>query len=182
MSGSNPARFGVVGWKDTGKTTLVSRLVSELASRGYRVATVKHAHAGFDIDHPGTDSHAHRAAGAAEVAIVSSRRWAIMHDSKPDEPEASLDDIIARLSPCNLVLIEGFKSARHPKIEIRRSEDQQSPWLCESDPNIVALAFDQPGATPPTQLPSYQRGNVTMIADFVVETCGIGFPARKAAQ
>lgn len=176
-------RFGVVGWKNTGKTTLVCRLVKELTARGYRVATVKHAHVNFDIDHEHTDSHAHREAGATEVAIVSPRRWAIMHENTEAEPEASLDQMIERLSPCDLVMIEGFKGATHQKIEIRKADAGQAPWLCEIDSKIVALAFDQRNQpTAPRPLPAFARDEIAAIADLIVETCHLGGNQQQAAE
>ena len=111
--------FGITGWKNCGKTTLVERLVSELRTRGLKVATVKHAHHAFDIDHAGTDSFRHRAAGAQEVAIVSGHRWALMHELR-DEEEPRLADVLTRMSPCDIILIEGYKREDHAKIELRR--------------------------------------------------------------
>ncbi len=113
--------IGITGWKNSGKTTLTERLVAEFSRRGLKVATVKHAHHEFDVDQPGTDSFRHRKAGAAEVAIVSSRRWVLMHELL-EEDEPALADILARLSPCDIVLIEGYKREPHPKIECRRAE------------------------------------------------------------
>ena len=116
MSASNTPVFGITGWKNSGKTTLVVRLVEEFTARGFRVSTVKHAHHAFDIDREGTDSHRHRVAGASEVALVSGRRWALMHELRDDD-EPALGEILARLSPCDLVLIEGYKREAHAKIE-----------------------------------------------------------------
>ena len=110
--------IGVAGFKNAGKTTLVERLVRHLTERGYRVSTVKHAHHSFDIDHEGRDSFRHRAAGASEVAVVSASRWAIIHESR-DEAEPPLADILAKLAPCDLVIIEGYKRDDHDKIEVR---------------------------------------------------------------
>ena len=179
-----PPRFGIVGWKDTGKTTMTARLVQELTRRGRRVATVKHAHATFDIDQVGTDSHAHRAAGAFEVAIVSPRRWALMHENAGDEPEATLDEMTARLSPCDIVLIEGFKAAAHPKIEMRRGTRAGAPLLAATDPAIVALAFDE---VPPDAAgfgrPLFQRDQTGAIAQLVEAVCGLSaMPDRGAAR
>ena len=184
MMHAAPPRFGIVGWKDTGKTTMTARLVQELTRRGRRVATVKRAHAGFDIDEAGTDSHAHRMAGAFEVAIVSPRRWALMHENAGDEPEATLDDIIARLSPCDIVLIEGFKAAPHPKIEMRHGARAGAPLLAAADPAVVALAFDK---VPPDAAgfgrPVFQRNQTGAIAQLVEEVCGLSvMPARGAVR
>jgi molybdopterin-guanine dinucleotide biosynthesis protein B len=112
--------FGITGWKNSGKTTMTERLVQELTKRGYKISTVKHAHHNFDIDHVGTDSWRHRNAGASEVAIVSSARYAIMHENMGEE-EPSLQAIVSKLAPCDLVLIEGYKRESHRKVELRRS-------------------------------------------------------------
>ena len=108
--------FGITGWKNSGKTTLTERLVTALSDRGFRVSTIKHAHHGFDIDHAGTDSFRHRAAGAGEVAVVSARRWALMHELR-GEDEPLLAQVLETLAPCDLVLVEGYKRDPHPKIE-----------------------------------------------------------------
>jgi molybdopterin-guanine dinucleotide biosynthesis protein B len=157
--------FGITGWKNSGKTTLTERLVAELSGRGYRVATVKHAHHDFDIDKEGTDSFRHRAAGAREVAIVSGRRWALMHELAGEE-EPSLDDILARLSPCDLVLIEGYKREGHAKIETRRLEAKDRTPLTASDPNIVAVAADHPVAG--ERVPIFDLDDIVSIADFIL--------------
>ncbi len=117
--------FGITGWKNSGKTTLTERLITELTSRGWRVATVKHAHHDFDIDKEGTDSFRHRLAGATEVAIVSDRRWALMHELRGDE-EPLLETMLARMSPCDIVLVEGYKRENHKKIEARRDRGEGS--------------------------------------------------------
>ncbi|MBS9720750.1 molybdopterin-guanine dinucleotide biosynthesis protein B [Tianweitania sp. BSSL-BM11] len=162
--------FGITGWKNSGKTTLTERLVTELTARGYTVSTIKHAHHDFDIDVPGTDSFRHRAAGASEVAIVSSHRWALMHEMRGDA-EPSLTEILDRLSPCDLVLVEGYKREDHLKIEARRKDTATRAPLAESDPKIVALATDHPveGAA----LPVFDLDNIPTIADFIVETLSI---------
>ena len=129
--------FGVVGWKNSGKTTLVERLVAELTRRGFAISTVKHAHHGFDIDREGADSFRHREAGAVEVAIVSGRRWALMHELR-GEDEPDLEAILARLAPCDLVLVEGYKKEPHAKIETRRKGAKDTAPLAPGDPAIVA--------------------------------------------
>lgn len=140
------ARFakvvGIVGWKNSGKTTLVERLVSELTARGVRVSTVKHAHHDFDIDHPGKDSYRHRIAGAHEVIVASAQRWALIHESR-EAPEPSLAELVAHLAPCDLVLVEGFKFGPHRKIEVRRS-DACGPLMADGDETVVAVATDDP--------------------------------------
>lgn len=159
--------FGITGWKNSGKTTLTERLIAELSGRGWRVSSVKHAHHDFDIDHPGTDSHRHRAAGAGEVAIVSGRRWALMHELR-DEQEPSLDAILARLAPADLVLVEGYKREAHLKIETRRLTAKDRTRLATGDAGIVAVAADHPqdGET----LPVFDLDDVKAIADFIERT------------
>ncbi|WP_306049325.1 molybdopterin-guanine dinucleotide biosynthesis protein B [Oceaniradius stylonematis] len=171
----SPPRFGIVGWKNSGKTTMTANLTRELIDRGHRVATVKRAHGAFDIDRPGTDSHTHRQAGAQEVAIVSSARWALIHENRPDEAEVPLDDIIARLSPCDIVLVEGFKGAPHPKIELRANHDKARPALADADPAVVAVACDDaPGDVAPDGKPVFRRDQTEAIATLVEQVCGLG--------
>jgi molybdopterin-guanine dinucleotide biosynthesis protein B len=154
--------FGVVGWKNSGKTTLVERLVAEFVRRGWRIATVKHAHHDADIDRSGTDSFRHRAAGATEVALVGGHRYAIMREQE----EPTLAEILARLAPVDLVLIEGYKREPHAKIEVRSGEDDASaPPMAPKDPSIVAIAADQPTAD--QRLPWFRRDDITGIADFI---------------
>jgi molybdopterin-guanine dinucleotide biosynthesis protein B len=162
--------FGITGWKNSGKTTLTERLVAELTRRGRRVATVKHAHHDFDIDKEGTDSFRHRQAGAGEVAIVSNRRWALMHELQ-GEDEPALAAILARLSPCDLVLVEGYKRESHLKIEARRRNAKNQEPLSVGDPHIVAIAADheQPGET----LPVFDLDDIAAMADFVERTAGL---------
>lgn len=156
--------FGVTGWKNSGKTTLMERLVAAFASSGYRVATVKHAHHGFDVDQSGTDSFRHRAAGASETVLVSSRRWALMHELRDGEDEPALSEILAKLSPCDLVLVEGFKNEPHPKIECRRLEARDRTPLAGTVAGIVAVASDHPVAD---SLPSFNLNDVEAIASFI---------------
>ncbi|WP_306027674.1 molybdopterin-guanine dinucleotide biosynthesis protein B [Stappia sp. MMSF_3263] len=167
--------FGIAGWKNSGKTTLTERLVAAISARGYRVATVKHAHHAFDVDQEGTDSHRHRVAGAVEVALVSSRRWALMHELRGAQ-EPSLGEILERLSPCDIVLVEGYKRAPHPKIELRRHSTLNAERLADDDPSVVAIASDEPAAE--TRLPAFDLDDVEGIADFVLATCGL----RKVAD
>lgn len=131
---------GIFGWKNSGKTTLVEKLVCELTARGLRVSTVKHAHHDFDIDHPGKDSHRHRVAGAHEVVVASAHRWALLREHL-GAPEPSLDDLLAHLEPCDLVLVEGFKYGRHRKIEVRRI-NAPGTLMADQDDTIVAVAAD----------------------------------------
>ncbi|MBO1023937.1 molybdopterin-guanine dinucleotide biosynthesis protein B [Ochrobactrum sp. BTU1] len=158
--------FGITGWKNSGKTTMTERLVQELTKRGYKISTVKHAHHNFDIDHVGTDSWRHRNAGASEVAIVSSARYAIMHENMGEE-EPSLQAIVSKLAPCDLVLIEGYKRESHRKVELRRSGGHDGPPLSDDDPSIVALASDH--LANDERLPVFHIDKIEEIADFVVE-------------
>ncbi|MCB1310629.1 MAG: molybdopterin-guanine dinucleotide biosynthesis protein B [Sedimentitalea sp.] len=134
--------YGVVGWKNAGKTGLMERLVAEIAGRGLRVSTVKHAHHGFDVDQPGTDSHRHRMAGASEVLLASRARIALMAELR-GAPEPTLAELLARLAPADLVLIEGFKRESHPKIEAHRAETG-NPLIAPGDATIRAVASDAP--------------------------------------
>ncbi|MDN2582388.1 molybdopterin-guanine dinucleotide biosynthesis protein B [Aquibium sp. ELW1220] len=163
--------FGITGWKNSGKTTLTERLVAEFRRRGKTVATVKHAHHDFDIDHEGTDSYRHRAAGAAEVAIVSGRRWALMHELD-GAAEPTLDEVIARLAPCDIILVEGYKRNDHRKIEVRRLEARETRPLASTIPNVVAIAADHPIVG--GHLPSFSLDDVASIADFIAASTGLG--------
>jgi molybdopterin-guanine dinucleotide biosynthesis protein B len=165
----NPV-FGVTGWKNSGKTTLVVRLVGEFTRRGLATATVKHAHHDFDIDKPGTDSFRHREAGAREVIIVSDRRWALMHELA-GEAEPPLDAALRRLSPCDLVLVEGYKREAHPKIEARRLAAGRSEPLAPADPTILAVAADH--ATDPCGRPFFDLDDVAGIANFIAATLAL---------
>jgi molybdenum cofactor guanylyltransferase/molybdopterin-guanine dinucleotide biosynthesis protein MobB len=166
-----PPVIGVAGWKNSGKTTLVTRLITELTARGFRIASVKHAHHNFRIDDAETDSARHRSAGARQVAIVSARRWALVHELEED-PEPPLEATIARLDPCDLVIVEGYKAAPIPKIETRRRAALRATPLSETDPNVIAIASDYPcdgGGRPVLAL-----DDVRGIADLVVATLGLG--------
>ena len=114
---------GFAGFSGSGKTTLVEQLILELRLRGLRVSVVKHAHHSFDIDHPGKDSHLHRAAGAHEVLIASAGRWALLHEHR-GAPEPSLVELLSQLAPCDLVLVEGFKREVNLRLEVYRSSCQ----------------------------------------------------------
>ena len=162
--------IGITGWKNSGKTTMTERLVAEFVARGLKVATVKHAHHAFDIDKDGTDSFRHRTAGAGEVAIVSGNRWALMHELR-DEQEPSMDDILARLSPCDLVIVEGYKRESHPKIELRRVGSKDTRPLAPDDPNIIAVASDR--VMPDETLPVFGIDDIANIADFISGRLGL---------
>jgi molybdopterin-guanine dinucleotide biosynthesis protein B len=164
--------LGIAGFKNSGKTTLLVRLVEELTRRGYRLATVKHAHHSFDIDHAGRDSYRHREAGAREVAVVSRYRWALMHELgglEADEP--SLQEIVDKLGPCDLVLVEGFKRDRnHFKIEVR-DVSQDAPLLAAEDATVIAVAAN--GAVNGLKVPVFDRDDGRGLADFVVAWAGL---------
>ncbi len=162
--------FGVTGWKNSGKTTLTEKLVAELVRRGWKVSTVKHAHHDFDIDKEGADSFRHRQAGATEVAIVSDRRWALMHELRNEE-EPKLADILACMAPADITIVEGYKREAHRKIEARRREAQNRKPLSPGDPNIVAVAADSPQAG--ETLPVFDLDDVNAIADFVEREVGL---------
>jgi len=164
--------MGIIGWKNSGKTTLVVALVRELTARGFRVATVKHAHHAFDIDQPGKDSYLHREAGAQDVIVSSGARWAHMHEII-NEPEPELDDLLPRLPlGIDIVLVEGFKRDAHPKIEVIPPDfDGQS--LSLEDENIVAIASDAP-ALKGVKVPIKARSNSLEVTDFIVDYLSLG--------
>src|SRR5690606_9752522 len=154
--------IGFAGWSGAGKTTLLTRLIPELKARKLRVSTLKHAHHAFDIDVPGKDSYRHREAGATEVLVGSAKRWALMHELR-DETEPGLADLLCRMSPVDLILVEGFKHDPHVKIEVHR-HDNGKPWLYLQDPHIAAVASD---VAPATTLPHVQLDDIGGIADLV---------------
>lgn len=162
--------FGIVGWKNSGKTTLVARLVTELKSRGYSVSTMKHAHHAFDLDQPGRDTYQHREAGAQEVVISSGKRWALMHELQGDNPY-SLDDLLAKMKPVDIILIEGFKSEPHPKIETHRAVSEL-PLVSTTNETIVAVASDV--AVDTQGLKRLDLNDTKAIADFIVAEIGLG--------
>ena len=155
--------FGIAGFKNSGKTTLTVELIREFRARGLRVATVKHAHHAFDIDHPGKDSHQHRTAGAQEVLIASARRWAHIRELEADA-EPSLDALLAHLGDVDIVLVEGYKHGRHPRLELRRY-GVDAPILAGTDAGIKAVVSDAPADT--GGLPLLERSAVAKIADFI---------------
>ncbi len=156
--------IGIVGWKNCGKSTLASALIRELVSRGLKVNSIKHAHHGVDVDQPGADSYLHREAGAQEVILAGGKRFAIMHELRGAE-EPTLEQLLARLGPCDWVVVEGFKSHRHPRIEVHRQECRQQP-LHRTDTSILAVAADYELNT---LLPSFDLNDVSGIADFILE-------------
>ena len=154
--------FGFAGWSGSGKTTLIEQLIPRFAQHGLRVSLIKHAHHTFDVDQPGKDSYRHRHAGAAEILVTSSRRWVLMHELR-GAPEPSFDEQVKRISPCDLLLVEGFKHAPIPKLEVRRAETGE-PLLHPNDPHIVAVASD---ARVETKLPVLDLNDVDGIANFI---------------
>ncbi|PHQ25739.1 molybdopterin-guanine dinucleotide biosynthesis protein B [Marinobacter guineae] len=155
--------IGIVGWKNSGKTTLASALIRELCNRGLTVNSIKHAHHMVDVDQPGTDSYKHRDAGAREVILAGGQRFAIMHELRGAQ-EPTLDELLARLGPCDWVVVEGFKTHPHPKIEVHRRDSSRSPLYLE-DASIVAVAADYAadftGAV-------FDLNDVPAIADFIL--------------
>jgi molybdopterin-guanine dinucleotide biosynthesis protein B len=156
--------LGIAGWSGSGKTTLITKLIPLLAARGLRVATLKHAHHAFDVDQPGKDSYEHRKAGASEVIVSSARRWVQMHEIGAGA-EATLPELLAKVSPCDLVLVEGFKAERHPKLEVYRATVGQPP-LHPQDERIVAVASDQPISG--LQIPWVDLNDIPAVADLVL--------------
>jgi molybdopterin-guanine dinucleotide biosynthesis adapter protein len=155
--------FGFAGWSGAGKTTLIRQVIARLVGQGLRVATLKHAHHDFDIDQPGKDSWEHRKAGAAEVLVVSDRRWALMHELN-GAPEPSLPELLAKLAPADFVLVEGFKRSPIPKLEVFRTANDKPP-LHPGDPSIVAIAADT--AFPDAGRPVLPLDDVAAIVDFI---------------
>jgi len=162
--------FGLAGWSGSGKTTLIVKLMPELVGRGFEVSTMKHAHHNFDIDEPGKDSYEHRVAGAKEVMISAANRWALMHELRGEE-KPSVEELIGRMTPVDLLLVEGFKSHLHPKIEVHRPSVGK-PLLQKDDKEIVAVASDEEIAGLP--VPLLDINDSGTIADFIVKTCALG--------
>lgn len=156
--------IGLAGWSGAGKTTLLTRVIPHLVTRGLKVSTIKHAHHSFDVDVPGKDSYRHREAGASEVLISSGKRFALMHELR-DEAEWPLADLLRKMSPVDLLIIEGFKRDNHPKIEVHRAENGK-PFLFPDDANIVALASD---TQPDTKLPLIHIDEIERIAATMIE-------------
>lgn len=160
--------WGVCGWKNSGKTGLVERLVAEFAGRGLAVSTIKHAHSGFDIDRSGTDSARHRQAGAREVLVGSRKRWALMHELGR-EAEPTLDELLERLGPTDIVLVEGFKSHAHPKIETHRGVNGED-LIAMQNPSIRAIASD---TELKIELPVFGLNDTRAIAAFILQEIGL---------
>jgi len=160
--------IGIAGYSGSGKTTLIEKVIQILVGEGLRVSLVKHAHHEFDLDQPGKDSWRHRHAGCMEVLVSSSRRWAIVHELR-GAPEASLDEQLKRLSPCDLVIVEGYKAAPIAKLEVHR-RDSGAPLLYPDDPHVVAVATDEPLDT---QLPQLDLDSPPEVARFIVRHLGL---------
>jgi molybdopterin-guanine dinucleotide biosynthesis protein B len=161
--------FGFAGWSGSGKTTLIEQVIPRLVARGLRVSLIKHAHHWFDVDRPGKDSYRHRQAGCTEVLITSGVRWALMHELR-GAPELTMDEALARLSPCDLALVEGYKAAPIPKLEIWRA-DIGKPPLHPGDSHILAIATDSPDRLPrgaADRLPLLNLSDYDAIATFAL--------------
>jgi len=156
--------FGFAGWSGSGKTTLIEKLIPRFTKRGLRVALIKHAHHTFDVDHPGKDSYRHRHAGATEVLVTSSRRWVLMHELRGTQ-EPSFEQQVRHLSPCDLLIVEGYKYAPIPKLEVWRAETGEA-LLHPQDSHIVAVASD---AQVETKLPLLDLNDDAGIAQFIVQ-------------
>ncbi|MCV2873934.1 molybdopterin-guanine dinucleotide biosynthesis protein B [Defluviimonas sp. WL0050] len=161
--------YGVTGWKNSGKTTLMERLVEEITGRGFSVSTVKHAHHATEIDHEGRDSFRHRQAGAREVLVASPVRWALMHELRGAN-EPPLAELLTKLSPVDLVLIEGYKRESHPKVEAHRAETGR-PLLAPDNPTVRAVASDTVPAG--LDVPVFDLNDITAIADFILKEVGL---------
>ncbi|WP_170789680.1 molybdopterin-guanine dinucleotide biosynthesis protein B [Ruegeria lacuscaerulensis] len=160
--------YGVTGWKNAGKTGLMERLVAEITGRGFSVSTLKHAHHSVDVDQPGTDSYRHRTAGASEVLLASGQRIAIMQELR-GASEPSMDELLARLAPVDLVLIEGFKRAGHPKVEAFRAEAGNA-LMAPENPTIRAVASDMPLEV---DQPVFDLNDTAAIANFILNEVGL---------
>ncbi len=161
--------YGIIGWKNAGKTSLVERLVAEITGRGFGVSTVKHVHHDVDLDQPGKDTFRHRQAGAAEVVLAGARRFAILREHRGAEPP--LADVLARLAPVDLVLVEGYKRDGHPKVEVFREGEGRRP-IAPGDPTVRAVATDAPGAIP-AGVPVLDLNDTGAVADFILRETGL---------
>jgi len=170
--------YGVTGWKNAGKTGLMERLVADITARGITVSTLKHAHHTFDVDHPGKDSHRHRVAGATEVLLASGTRWALMHELR-DRAEPPLEVLLQKLAPVDLVLVEGYKRDRHPKIEAWRAAAGHA-LIAADDPTIRAVASDT--VLPDLSVPRFDLDDTRAIADFILGEVGLIHEAAQKAR
>ena len=160
--------YGIVGYKNAGKTGLMERLVTEITGRGFTVSTLKHAHHTFDVDQPGKDSHRHRVAGAHQVLLASGTRWALMTELR-DAPEPPLSDLLTRLDPVDLVLVEGYKRDAHPKVEAHRAVTG-NPLIARDDDTVRAVASDSPLDL---DRPVFDLNDTKTIADFILSEVGL---------
>jgi molybdopterin-guanine dinucleotide biosynthesis protein B len=160
--------FGFAGWSGSGKTTLIEKLIPLFVARGLKVSLVKHAHHSFDVDQPGKDSYRHRHAGCSEVLVTSSKRWVLMHELR-GAPEPDFGELLKHVSPCDLLIVEGFKREKLPKLEVYRASVGES-LLHPQDPDIVALVSDQ---RVETRLPQFDLNDAPGIADFVLRHVGL---------
>jgi molybdopterin-guanine dinucleotide biosynthesis protein B len=165
--------IGLAGWSGAGKTTLIAKLIPGILARGLKVSTVKHAHHGFDIDRPGKDSYEHRMAGATEVLVASDRRFALMHELR-DEGEPRLLELLAKLAPVDLVIIEGYKRDPHPKLEVFRA-GVGKPLIHPDDPHVVAIASDVP--LPQAKVPRVDLDDTGAIIDILLARAAVFAPA-----
>jgi molybdopterin-guanine dinucleotide biosynthesis protein B len=156
--------IGLAGWSGSGKTTLLAKVIPRIVAKGLKVSTIKHAHHGFDIDQPGKDSHTHRMAGASEVIVSSMRRWAIVHELRGDA-ELTLAKILDKISPVDLVIVEGYKREHHPKLEVHRAA-LGKPLIYPDDRNVVAIACDAP--LPAARIPVLHLDEVDAIAEMML--------------
>lgn len=170
--------FGLAGWSGSGKTTLLVRLIPALIERGLTVSTIKHAHHAFDVDQPGKDSHAHREAGASEVMISSSQRYALLGELR-GAPEPGIAELAARMAPVDLLLVEGFRHYPHDKLEVHRPA-LGKPLLCSGDRHVVAVASDVPLAG--LTVPAFSLNDVAAIAQFVIAHCGLASTASESRR
>lgn len=161
--------FGVIGWKNNGKTTLVERLVGEIRARGHSVSTIKHAHHAFDVDQPGKDSYRHRQAGAGEVLVSGGQRWALMHELN-GAAEPTLEELLSKLEPVDLVIVEGFKQDAHDKLEVYREESGRG-LIVRDDDRICMVASDTP--IDDLAIPVIDLDDVAAITDFVLRHVGL---------
>ena len=164
--------FGIAGYSGSGKTTLIERLIPVFNLEALKVSVIKHAHHEFDVDRPGKDSYRHRQAGAVEVAVASAYRWVLMHELR-GAPEPTLEQMLSRFSPCDLVIVEGFKNEPIPKLEVHRAGAGR-PLLYPDNPHIVAVATDEPLST---ELPQLDLNNPNAVAVFIMNY--LGFPVRE---
>lgn len=172
--------FGLAGWSGSGKTTLLVELVGRISALGYTVSTVKHAHHAFDVDTPGKDSHRHRLSGAQEVMVSSGNRWALMHELR-GTPEPMLEDLIAHMTPVDLLLVEGFKTHAHDKLEVWRATNGK-PLRAPDDPDIVAVASDTPDAVAPlVGVPVLDLNDIDALVGFIVDHCRLAAARRASA-